>query len=265
MQHVHPEVFLIARPDIDWGEVRRYLEAVGGLDWYERVDELSADEYPDGEALVEFMGRLCYRSWTEGLNANVTKVRQDSPSYLTNILKQLHGSVLEHANYTFVLHNVSRIVTHELVRHRAGAAYSQESMRYVRLTDIPFEHPEFVANDAALLEEANYLVLAGEKFQARVAEHLGLDEEGVDFATKKAATSGMRRYAPGGHATGIGMTLNIRALRHIIAMRTAAGAEDEIRRVFDKVAQLMTVELPNLLSDFTRDENGTWTPEHWKV
>lgn len=265
MRDVHPEVFLIARPKVDWGEVRRYLEAVGGLDWYERVDALDPSDYPDAEGLVEFMGRLCYRSWVPELNPNVKKVREDSGVYLVNILRSLHGSVIEHANFTFVFHNVSRVFTHELVRHRAGVAISQESMRFVRLTDLPFEHPEVIAADPELLADANDLLAASERFQLKAAQRLGLDEEGVDFAIKKAATSSMRRYAPDGVATCIGWTCNIRALRHTITMRTAPGAEDEIRRVFDEVAKIMKVELPNLLSDFTRDENGTWTPEFLKV
>ena len=84
---------------------------------------------------MEFGGRLCYRSWEPGLNPNVTKVRTDQDEYLRNILKQKHGSVLEHISYSFVFHNVSRVLTHELVRHRAGTAISQESMRFVRLDD----------------------------------------------------------------------------------------------------------------------------------
>ena len=91
------------------------------------------------------------RPWAPGLNANVSKVREDSAEYLRNILKSGHGSVLEHANFTFLFHNVSRVFTHELVRHRAGAAYSQESMRFVRLTDIPFWFPDWAKADKELM------------------------------------------------------------------------------------------------------------------
>ena len=64
----------------------------------------------------------CYRSWEPGLNPNVRKVPvKDQEAYLQNILKQQHGSVLEHAAASrFVLHNVSRVFTHEIVRHRPG-------------------------------------------------------------------------------------------------------------------------------------------------
>ncbi len=57
--------------------------------------------------LVEFGGRACYRSWEPGLNANVTKVRTDQREYFANILRSAHGTVLEHANYSFALRNVA--------------------------------------------------------------------------------------------------------------------------------------------------------------
>jgi thymidylate synthase (FAD) len=257
-----PEVFLIARPAIDWEAVERYLKAVDGLGWSERV---RATDAPDGERLVEFMGRLCYRSWAPGLNPNVTRVREDSTAYLANILRSAHGSVLEHANYSFVFHNVSRVFTHELVRHRAGAAISQESLRYVRLTDMPFEHPDYVRDDPRLLAAANELLAKMEEFQELTVEVTGIDRPGVDFHTKKTVTSAARRYAPDGVATALGWTANIRALRHVIAARTDPGAEDEIRRVFDQVGQIMVEELPALFADFTRDDDGTWRPAYPKV
>src|SRR5690606_13837790 len=93
------------------------------------------------EMLVEFGGRACYRSWEPGLNPNVTRVRTDRMEYFANILRSAHGSVLEHANYSFALRNVSRVFTHELVRYRAGSAFSQESLRYVRLSGFGFPVP----------------------------------------------------------------------------------------------------------------------------
>src|SRR5207253_5144706 len=70
--------------------------------------------------------------------------------YLENIKKQGHGSVLEHANYSILLEGVSRSLTHELVRHRAGFAYSQLSQRYVDESQASFVIPPAVAGDDAL-------------------------------------------------------------------------------------------------------------------
>ncbi len=265
VREVSPQVFLIARPALDWAGVRAYLDAVGGTAWLDRVRAEGEDGRAEGERLVEFMGRLCYRSWDVGLNPNVTRIRADTDVYLTNILRSGHGSVIEHANYSFVFLNVSRVATHELVRHRAGSAFSQESLRFVRLTDLPFEHPREIREDPELLAEAQDLLERMEHFQVMAADKLGLDGEGVPFHRKKEVTSGLRRYAPDGVATSIGWTVNVRALRHVIAARTDPGAENEIRRIFDQVASIMVAELPGLLGDFVRSDDGTWSPEFPKV
>ena len=136
MKSVQPEVFLVARPEIDYDQMAAYLSEVGGEKWLEKLDRGDLDN--DALNLAEFGGRLCYRSWEPGLNPNVVRVRTDQDKYLQNILASAHGSVLEHVSFSFVLHNVSRVMTHELARHRPGVAISQESLRFVRLADIPF-------------------------------------------------------------------------------------------------------------------------------
>ncbi len=142
MKNVEPEVILVARPQLDYDAVAAYLHEVGGEGWLERLDRGDLDGAAnDPQNLAEFAGRLCYRSWEPGLNPNVSRVRTDQVAYLENILASAHGSVLEHASFTFVLHNISRVATHEVVRHRPGVAISQESLRYVRLADLPFWFP----------------------------------------------------------------------------------------------------------------------------
>jgi len=104
-----------------------------------------------------------------------------------------------------------------------------------------------------------------EEFQVQAAEQLGIDSEGVPFHVKKEVTSALRRLAPIGLSTDILWTANARTLRHVIEMRTAPGAEEELRLVFDRIARLMINEAPALFQDFTRSEDGSWTPEHRKV
>lgn len=94
--------------------------------------------------------------------------------------------------------------------------------------------------------------------------HSGLDDEGVPFAEKKHKTSFMRRFAPEGVGTGLVWTANVRTLRQVIEARTAAGAEEEIRLVFSKVAELMRKEAPALFRDYVV-EDGTWIPKWRKV
>ncbi len=262
MRETNPSVFLIARPSLDLEGIRGYLDDVGGGSWLEgRLAEADGEPNP-AELLIEFAGRACYRSWEPGLNPNVTKVRTDQEEYLANLLRSLHGSVLEHANYSFAFRSVSRVFTHELVRHRAGSAFSQESLRYVRLTDIGFRVPPALE---PVREEVLNLVEQLEEFQVNAAEKLGIDEDGLPFAIKKEITSALRRLAPIGLSTDIIWTANVRTLRHVIEMRTAEGAEEELRLVFDKVARIMCAEAPKLFQDFSRTEDGSWVPEFRKV
>lgn len=264
-----PEVFLIQKPSLDWDEIRRYLTKVGertetsAIDWADRVQ--FDPNMSDGEALIEFGGRECYRSWVPGANANVSKVREFSSQYLSNIVSSGHGSVLEHANYSFVFDDVSRVFTHEMVRHRAGVAVSQESMRFVRLTDIPFWFPEWARDDPLLMDRCVRLLHYMEDHQLWMTDHFGLDDSGVPFEEKKHKTSFMRRFAPDGVATGMLCTINVRAIRHIVYMRTALGAEEEIRLVMDDVAKLALDATPNLMQDYNVNENQEWIPEFLKI
>src|ERR1700680_1319055 len=242
--------------------MRGYLQDVGGESWLERrLGEVEGNPN-GGELIVEFGGRACYRSWEPGLNPNVTKVRTDQREYFANILRSGHGSVLEHANYSFALRNTSRAFTHELVRHRAGSAFSQESLRYVRLADIGFRVPPALE---PVREQVLSIVEQLEEFQLSAAKELGIDHEGVPFHVKKELTSALRRLAPIGLSTDIVWTANVRTLRHVIEMRTAEGAEEELRLVFDEIASIMQKEAPGLFQDFTREPDGSWVPEYHKV
>ena len=281
MKSVQPEVFLVARPQLDYDQLAAYLRAVGGQSWLERLDrgdlnndgpgsddpdrgELGGGPGSDAENLAEFAGKICYRAWEPGLNPNIVRVRNDHEAYLQNILRQAHGSVLEHAMFSFVLHNVSRVATHELVRHRPGVAISQESLRFVRLTDIPFWFPDWAEADDELMKRASVLLGQMEEFQQWMAGHFGLDEEGLKFDEKKHKTSFMRRFAPDGVATGLLWSANIRTLRHTIEARTDQGAEEEIRLVFGKIGELMREEAPALFGDYTVTD-GRWLPGWRKV
>ena len=260
MKQVEPQVFLLARPAINEEGLAAYLQAVGAPGW-------ATDAPSAAEKLIEVAGRSCYRSFEPGLNPNVTKIREGSKAYLENILAVKHGSVLEHANWTFAFFNVSRVFTHEIVRHRAGTAISQESLRFVRLTEIGmWLPPEIRGNPEALaiFEEA---VVKSEEAQTRLAE--GLEIEGRPFHEKKVLTSAMRRVAPDGVATTIIWTANARTLRWVIESRTEPGAEVEIRIVFGKVAEIMKGDAPNLFGDFKpiplADGTTQWQPDHSKV
>lgn len=261
MHRTSPKVFLVAETAANPLHLNQYLEAVGAPGW-------QSDAVSDAELLIEVMGRMCYRSFGAGLNPNVTKVREGNADYIANIIKVGHGSVLEHASASFIFHNVSRVFTHELVRHRAGTAMSQESLRFVRLTDLGLWLPSCIQNDPELVALFGKTFENLEQLQQEMAVKFNLDGEGVNFDFKKQATSAMRRLAPIGLSTSIGFTMNHRALRHILVMRTSRHAEEEIRVVFAEVGRVCKTEWPALYADFKVEEiNGIeeYTTPHEKV
>lgn len=295
---VTPKVYLLAATtmNVDLGGKGYYdfLKEIGAEDW-------DTDAANDASELLEVAGRFCYKSFGTGLNPNVTKVREGNEAYLANVAKSKHGSVYEHASVTFALVDVSPVVTHELVRHRAGTAFSQVSMRFVRLDKIGVYYPEafeesylmglakhlsdagLIGGDvsewaAARAEEIHkqfmVVVAEAERFQKTVAASLMLDavdEKGngvVPFAIKKRITSSMRRAAPYGLATGIILTANHRAWRHMIETRTSRHAEEEIRRVFGEIAAHLSVNFPAIYQDMKSekvDGMNEYTFEHSKI
>ncbi|OGC37660.1 thymidylate synthase, flavin-dependent [candidate division WWE3 bacterium RBG_16_52_45] len=244
MHKVEPKVFLVGETRVVEEGLQAYLIHLGVPDW-------QTDSPSDAEKLIEVMGRLCYRSFEPGLNPNVTKVREGSASYLGNILKTAHGSVIEHPMMNFIFADVSRVFTHELVRHRAGVAISQESLRFVRLENLGQWLPTVIREDQEATEIFVRTFEQLEKLQVELAKHFKLDEPGVPFHFKKVVTSAMRRIAPDGLATTIGWSANPRALRWVLEMRTDPSAEEEIRLVFGKVGEIVVARYPNLFGDFT--------------
>ncbi len=154
--------------------------------------------------------------------------------------------------------------THELIRHRPGVAVSQESLRFVRLSDLPFWFPDWTEDDPELMERATAMLRQMEEFQLWMADHFGLDDEGVKFAEKKHKTSFMRRFAPEGVATGLVWTANVRTLRHTLEARTAPGAEEEIRLLFHLIGRTLQEEAPALFGDY-EVQDGAWVPKYRKV
>lgn len=268
---VEHKIFVIAETKINTTELGNFLEELGAPNW-------TTDTAEDAAVLSEVMGRLCYKSFEAGLNPNVSKVREGNQPYMENILAQKHGSVIEHSYVTLGLLNVSRVFTHELVRHRPNN-YSQESLRFVRLAELGvympkvFE-PEHLVNYAKFgaptfgstpevwakaksegLKES-FLKLF-EKFEEWIemqSELLSLNEEGMPFKLKKAMTSALRRAAPHGLTTNIGVTGNHRAWRYEIEARTSPGAEEEIQAVFYDIAKMFKAKYPNIYQDMYLNE-----------
>lgn len=270
MHRVKPKPYLIGESSLNESEIHNFLsDAYGqeGREWYRDniVESTAAPSASPSEKIAELMGRLCYRSFAPGLNKNVTKIRKGNSEYLGNILNQKHGSVLEHGSTNWIIHNVSRVFTHELVRHRAGTAISQESLRYVRMDDFGLWMPEDPVLTPELQGACERQFKQMELFCAWLSDQLGMNEPKKDFAFKKKWTSFVRRFSPQGMATTIGITINFRAMRHVLEMRTSEGAEVEIRFVFDKIARICKERWPAMVQDMEPNDKGEWIPTNSKV
>jgi len=225
-----PKVTLLARP--------QFLEP-------QHLPVAWLGEGTDGERLAEFAGRLCYMS-----QGNPAK--RPTREYLENIKKQGHGSVLEHSNYSLLLEGVSRSLTHELVRHRAGFAYSQLSQRYVDESNASFVVPPAVAGDDGLEKKWREQVEGAQATYVALVEQLmeryGWVADRVH--RRKMAREAARAVLPNATETKIVVTGNARAWRTMLELRAGEGAELEIRRLAVTVLRLLQRDAPGFFSDF---------------
>lgn len=246
MQLVSPKVFIIGESRIVPEGLQAMLEAIGAPEWV-------SDGESDTEVIVEGAGKLCYMSFDASLNKNLTRVgtRSNFDYIQESLIKVKHGSVLEHTTVNLVFTDVSRVLTHELVRHRAGAAYSQTSGRYVRSDELRFWMPSCIRDNMELAMLFDEAITHQEKILARMAEVSGINRmtNKEDFPRKKELTSAFRRIVGNGVATNIEATYNHRALRHLITQRTSRHAEEEIRIVFNSVFDQVSSRYPALYAD----------------
>jgi thymidylate synthase (FAD) len=202
-------------------------------------------ESTDGERLAEFAGRLCYMSQKNPANRTTRE-------YIENIKKQGHGSVLEHANYSLLLEGVSRSLTHELVRHRAGFAYSQLSQRYVDESDAAFVVPPAIIGDEALVAAWTAQIESALATYIALVEKLMTRYQWVDDKVhrRKMAREAARGVLPNSTETKIVVTGNARAWRTMLELRSSEGAEFEIRRMAIAVLRVLQQEASGFFADF---------------
>jgi thymidylate synthase (FAD) len=202
-------------------------------------------ESSDGERLAEFAGRLCYMS-------QKNPASRATREYLENIKKQGHGSVLEHANYSLLLEGISRSLTHELVRHRAGFAYSQLSQRYVDESEANFVMPPAIIGDEALEKSWQEQVEGAQKSYVALVEQLMTRYSWVSDKVhrRKMAREAARGVLPNSTETKIVVTGNARAWRTMLELRSSEGAEFEIRRCAIAIIRILQSEAPGFFSDF---------------
>jgi thymidylate synthase (FAD) len=245
-----PSVYLIGRQTVDASELDRFLSD-HGVSW-------QSDSEVAAEVVTETAGRVCYMSFAKprpGGNA----------TYLHHIKEVGHGSVLEHGVWNLLFTGISRSLTHELVRHRAGMGYSQLSQRYVDESVAEYVEPDVIAADpelhalwldAVTHAHAAYVKLA-ERLNAKLADPQAaaaavLPPNADRTTRRKAARQAARSVLPNATETKIFVTANARALRHFLEQRGSAYAEPEIRKLACKLLDVLQKESPNLFSDYQK-------------
>jgi thymidylate synthase (FAD) len=202
-------------------------------------------ESTDGERLAEFAGRLCYMSQRNPAG-------RSTHEYLENIKRQGHGSVLEHANYSLLFEGVSRSLTHELVRHRAGVAVSQLSQRYVDESEANFVVPPAIIGDEPLETAWRTQVESAQASYVALVDQLMTRYAWVadKVHRRKMAREAARGVLPNSTETKIIITANARAWRTILELRAGEGAELEIRRLAVAALRVLQGEALAFFSDF---------------
>ncbi|MBF6591352.1 MAG: FAD-dependent thymidylate synthase [Ktedonobacterales bacterium] len=236
-----PEIYIVGRQQLDAAEVRRFLE--------QSETEWQTDAERGSELIVELAGRVCYLSFGD------KQFRKTNADYVGNLIHQGHGSVLEHAVWDLLITGVSRSLTHELVRHRAGTGISQLSQRYVDESTADFVEPTIIAMDPELHTTWLRAVETAHQAYKDLVEALAIRVERAhpDLSRtqrRKMAREAARSVLPNATETKLLFSANARALRWILTLRGSEGAEPEIRKLAVKLCRIMRTEAPTLFADF---------------
>lgn len=265
---VAPNVTMVARPSFSIANLTPFVNQFDA--------SLSFSDYlfdpthlPNGTALCKTAGQLCYLSLSPARTENA-----NAAAYFSNVRSQAHGSILEHANFSFLLWGTSRSLTHELVRHRVGFAYSQVSQRYVSGKTLRFvERPEFQqdpslhASFVARIDRA-----AAEYDQLSEALQWSMHDQLQQLPRtdrRKAVNQASRCLLPNETEAPIMVTGNVRAWRHFLEMRGSRFAEPEVRSLALRVYRCLRAQEPILFEDYVQQESPdgipTLTTETMKV
>jgi thymidylate synthase (FAD) len=230
-----PEVYLVGRQSLNPEVIDRFLQ--------DHEATWTTDTEVGGEALAEMAGRVCYMSYGKG--------RRTNRDFIEHIVEVGHGSVLEHAVWSFLVTGASRSFTHELIRHR-HFSYSQLSQRYVDESSSPYIEPDVIAEDPELHALWCDAVNTARAAYVRLVEGLQKHFEDVPEKTlrRKLARQAARSVLPNATETKIFVTGNARALRHFIELRGSEHADVEIRKVAVRVLEIMQKEAPSMFGDY---------------
>ena len=172
---------------------------------------------PEPEKVIALAARLCYSP------SSIGELRQrldssDIESFLDKIMSLGHHSVLEHASFTFGIEGISRVTSHQLVRHRI-ASFSQQSQRYVSHKDeFTSIMPDTISENSEARQIFAFMSETVHKAYAQLVE-MGIPTEDA------------RYILPNATETKIVMSMNARELLHFFALRCCQRAQWEIREM----------------------------------
>ena len=171
--------------------------------------------------------RTCYRElepdeiFRRAVAGEVPTPKQQK--LIQGVIESGHGSTIEHIVFTFGISGVSRTLSHQLVRHRAGVAFDQQSQRYVTFKEASTLLPTSIAEADPELRG---------RFEAQVD---GALEAYEDLVAAGIPGEDARFVFPNATRTNLVMTANLRALIHMSGLRLCTMAQWEIRRLFQLI------------------------------
>ena len=175
---------------------------------------------PEPERTVAMSARLCYSPI--GAAQLEEKISDEQAANLVRKLVSMgHLSTLEHVTFTFAIEGVSRVLTHQLVRHRI-ASYSQQSQRYVKEHDFETIVPASIASKPEAKAKFDKLMT---EIQAMYDEFIALDIPAEDA----------RYILPNATETKIVCTFNARSLLNFFSLRCCTRAQWEIRALANEM------------------------------
>ena len=257
-----PGVVMLARPHINMAGLEGFLNGFNPeLQFSTYLDDPTP--LPESAQLCKVAGQLCYMSFGPKRTMN-----QRAKRYFDNLKSSGHGSVFEHATFSFLLYGISRSVTHELIRHRPGLGYSQVSQRYVSGRMLRFvERPEYQNDEQLHALFLQRIDRAAEEYSMLTNRLLEMQQEGVSILSAEARTDlrkkvqqTARSLLPNETEAPIVVTGNARAWRHVIEQRASMHAETEIRALGIRIFLCLRQVDPMLFDDYAVEHiaDGTY-------
>ena len=182
---------------------------------------------PNPERVVAMAARLCYSPI--GAEELSEKLSDEQVKKLVGKMVKLgHASTIEHVSFTFGIEGVSRVLTHQLVRHRI-ASYDQQSQRYVAEHDFEYILPPTIAAKPEAKAKFEALMQQIRQTYDELTE-AGIPKEDARYVLANAAE------------TKILVTMNARSLLHFFNLRCCNRAQWEIREMANQMlAQVRTI------------------------